>query len=84
MPKLRPSVSLPAMMRQRPTTEIVAVYESGSSPAVSPTRNSGGPIIDTTAVIRAIAERSTRSVGRRTIVSTTTSASLASSSNPVR
>ena len=61
----------------------MAVHASGTRLAPSNARSSGGPASDTAVVMTPAADRSTSEVRRLTIVSTTTSDSLASSSSPV-
>src|SRR6266508_1274879 len=83
IPKLRPKATLPAITTSRPTAEISAVYASGTSAVTFPDRTNGGPASDSVVITAAATERSTMFVRRRTIVSTTTSDSLARSSRPV-
>src|SRR5262245_22206543 len=83
MPKLRPSATLPAMTTSSPTPEISAVAMSGATAIPSADRTSGGPASDSVVATVAAIDRSRMLARRRTIVSTTTSDSLASSRSPV-
>ena len=67
-PKLRPSVSLPAMMITSPTPETAAVARSGIRPPPVGRMN-GTPTIEMVAIMRAAQLRSMTVAGRRTTVS---------------
>src|SRR5262245_23006623 len=83
MPKLRPNVTFPDTTSNRPATEMSAVTTSGANAGTLAGRTSGGPPNDRTVATVTAIDRSVTRAGRRTIVKTTTSASLTRSSSPV-
>src|SRR5436190_2884348 len=83
MPKLRPSVSFPAITSMSPAIDTAAVARSGTIGTTCAGRSSGGPASDIIVVTPASVDRSTSAAGRRAIVRTMTSASLTSRSRPV-